>query len=116
MILRPMVTRLLHSNDLPGAMRLQSAAGWNQTEQDWQRVLDLAPDGCFGIDVDGALAATTTAVCYGEELAWIGMVLTLPEFRRRGLARQLLEHALAYLQDRRVRCIKLDATDMGRPL
>jgi GNAT superfamily N-acetyltransferase len=97
-------------------MRLKSAAGWNQTEQDWRRLLELEPEGCFGVDVNGELAATTTAICYGEDLAWIGTVLTLPDYRRRGLARMLMTHALAYLEKRRVRCIKLDATDMGRPL
>jgi GNAT superfamily N-acetyltransferase len=101
--------------DIPVAMRLKEAAGWNQTEQDWRNVLRLAPDGCFGIDVEGALAATTTAVCYGRELAWIGMVLTDPDRRGQGLARKLMEHALAYLEDR-ADWIKLDATDMGHPL
>ena len=97
-------------------MRLKTAAGWNQTEADWLRLFELASAGCFGIDVEGRLAATTTAVAYGGELAWIGMVLTAPEFRRRGLAEVLMEHALAYLRERGVRCIKLDATAMGHPL
>ena len=96
-------------------MRLKQAAGWNQTENEWRNVMRLAPDGCFGIDVDGELAATTTAVCYGSELAWIGMVLTHPNHRGKGLARRLMEHALASLEGR-VDWIKLDATDMGRPL
>ena len=97
-------------------MRLKAAAGWNQTEADWLRLFKSAPEGCFGIDVDGQLAATATAVAYGAELAWIGMVLTAPARRRRGLARALMEHALAYLGRLGVRCIKLDATAMGRPL
>jgi predicted GNAT family acetyltransferase len=76
----------------------------------------MAPEGCFGIECDGVLAATTTAVCFGDELAWIGMVLTDPACRGRGFARRLMEHALDYLRKRRARWIKLDATDMGRPL
>ena len=70
--------RVITPADIPAAMRLKETAGWNQTEADWRNVLQLAPDGCFGIDVDGELAATTTAVHYGSELAWIGMVLTHP--------------------------------------
>jgi GNAT superfamily N-acetyltransferase len=101
--------------DIPAAMRLKETAGWNQTEADWRNVLRLAPDGCFGIEVDGTLAATTTAVCFGRELAWIGMVLTHPDYRGQGLARRLMEHALAYLENR-ADWIKLDATDMGYPL
>jgi GNAT superfamily N-acetyltransferase len=97
-------------------MRLKDAAGWNQTVTDWRNLLALAPDGCFGIDCDGELRATTTAVCFGQELAWIGMVLTQHEYQRRGLARRLMEHALAYLRNRAVGWIKLDATESGVPL
>jgi GNAT superfamily N-acetyltransferase len=108
--------RLLRPEDIPAAMRLKEAAGWNQTPADWRNVMVLAPDGCFGMDCDGALRATTTAVCYGPELAWIGMVLTDTAFRGRGLARRLMEHALEYLRTREVQWVKLDATDMGHAL
>lgn len=97
-------------------MRLKDAAGWNQTPQDWQNLLDLVPEGCFGLECDGVLAATTTVVCYGRALAWIGMVLTDPAYRGRGFARRLMDHALQYLDERRVGWIKLDATEMGRPI
>jgi GNAT superfamily N-acetyltransferase len=108
--------RLLTPEDIAAAMRLKDVAGWNQTPADWRNVMTLAPDGCFGMDCDGALRATATAVCYGRDLAWIGMVLTDPDFRGRGLARGLMEHALQYLRTRPVRCVKLDATDMGHAL
>jgi GNAT superfamily N-acetyltransferase len=110
-----LVRHLLHA-DIPGAMRLKEAAAWNQTGQDWANVLELEPDGCFAVECDGVLAATATAVCFGRELAWIGMVLTAPEYRGRGFARRLMESALEYLEARRIEWIKLDATDMGRPL
>lgn len=108
--------RLLSAADIPAGMRLKEAAGWNQTAADWQRVLALHPDGCFGIECDGQVRATATAVCFGEELAWVGMVLTDAQYRGRGFARRLMEHALAHLRGKRVQWIKLDATDMGRPL
>lgn len=97
-------------------MRLKDAAGWNQTEQDWRNVMAVEPAGCFGVECEGTLAATGTAVRFGRELAWIGMVLTHPDYRRRGLARRLMEHAIGYLEREGVEWIKLDATDMGRPL
>src|SRR5579862_3873502 len=88
--------RLLEQRHIPQALGLSEAAGWNQTAADWERLLALAPHGCFGIEMDGILAATTTAICYGQDLAWIGMVLTASEYRRRALARTLLHHALGY--------------------
>ena len=108
--------RRLTSADIPAAMRLKDAVGWNQTALDWKNVLALAPEGCFGIDEGGRLAATTTGVCFGKELAWIGMVITDPNYRGRGLAKRLMEHALYHLRGRGVEWIKLDGTDMGRPL
>lgn len=108
--------RLLSQNDVPAAQKLSDAAGWNQTEADWNRVVRLAPELSFGQWAGGVLVATTTAVSYGVELAWVGMVLTEPAWRGRGLARRLMERALGELGRRGVRSVKLDATEMGRPL
>jgi GNAT superfamily N-acetyltransferase len=102
--------------DIAACMRLKEAAGWNQTEQDWANVLAIEPEGCWVAEVDGVVAGSTTAVCWGRELAWIGMVLVLPEFRRQGIARALMARAMEYCREREVGCVKLDATDMGRPL
>ena len=48
--------------------------------------------------------------------AWIVNVYTEPEFRRRGLARQLLEAILAWCRDQQLHAIFLHASDAGRPL
>ena len=108
--------RLLRPGDLAACMALKEEAGWNQTEQDWLQLFDAAPEGCFGVEADGSIVATTTAVCYGTKLAWIGMVLTAGHYRRQGLASALLRHTLDYLADKGVDGIKLDATEMGRPV
>jgi GNAT superfamily N-acetyltransferase len=108
--------RLMTPADIPAAMKLKECAGWNQTEQDWANVLVLEPEGCWVWEEENILAGSTTAICFGKDLAWIGMVLVLPEFRGRGIARGLMEQALQFLQTRGVHCVKLDATDMGRPL
>jgi hypothetical protein len=44
------------------------------------------------------------------------MVLVLPVFRGRGIARRLMEHALRFAEENAVPCLALDATDMGWPL
>jgi len=108
--------RALTRADIPSAMRIKEAAGWNQTDTDWLNLLRLAPETCFGLECGGVLAATATAVCYERRLAWIGMVLTDPAHRRRGFARRLMEHAIEALTARRMEWIKLDATEMGVPL
>lgn len=110
------VVRGLTRADIPAAMRIKEAAGWNQTETDWHNLLRLAPETCFGLECNGSLAATATAVCYERRLAWIGMVLTDPAHRRRGFARRLMEHAIVALMARQMEWIKLDATEVGAPL
>jgi ribosomal protein S18 acetylase RimI-like enzyme len=108
--------RLLRANDLIGAMELSRLAGWNQTQDDWKMMLRLDPLSCFAIEADDRIAATTTLLCYGNRLAWIGMVLTRPEYRRRGFAKQLMETALQRAANLKIESIKLDATAQGQPL
>jgi hypothetical protein len=91
-------------------------AGWNQTIDDWLRLLRLEPAGCFGIRCDGRLAATTTLMCHGTDLAWLGMVLTRPAYQHRGFAKELLGTSLHMAEHKGIPCVKLDATDQGRLL
>jgi ribosomal protein S18 acetylase RimI-like enzyme len=108
--------RVMLPADLPFADSLRALAGWNQTVEDWRRFLTMEPHGCFLAEWDGAPAGTATTVVYGSDLAWIGMVLVHPDYRRRGIGRGLLLNCIGHLQARRVRCIKLDATPEGRPV
>lgn len=110
------ILRRLAAPDLPAALELSEQAGWNQTADDWRMLIDLAPTGCLAIEVDGELAATTTLLCYGRRLAWIGMVLTKKCYRGRGFARRLMTEALSLADQKAVETVKLDATDQGRPL
>ena len=109
--------RSLVSRDLSFAHRLSQLAGWNQTRRDWERFLTLGQGGCFLAEYDGVPAGTATTTCYGSDLAWIGMVLVDPGFRRRGIGTDLLQRAIHYLRDERgISCVRLDATPEGRPL
>ena len=110
------VMRNLKPSDIPSAVELSAEAGWNQTAEDWRTLIDLSVDGCLGIEVDGELVSTTTLLCYGQRLAWIGMVLTRIRYRGRGFARRLLMQALSLADERQIESVKLDATDQGQPL
>lgn len=99
--------------DLELGMRLKTQVGWNQTLADWRRFLQLEPDGCFVAEWDGQPVATTTTCAFGS-VAWIAMVLVDPEFRHRGIASRLVNHALGYLRRRSVATVRLDATGLGQ--
>jgi GNAT superfamily N-acetyltransferase len=108
--------RTLTRHDVPAVLDLVRAANWNQTTADIEMLLRLAPDGCFGIECEGQLAAATTLLPVGSRIAWLGMVLTADAYRRRGFARRLVERALDHAARLGISTVKLDATDMGRPL
>ena len=108
--------RTLMPSDVPSAMELSIAANWNQTPEDWHRIMHLSAEGCRCIEDAGKIVATATLLPYGTRLAWIGMVLTRPEYRRQGLARRLMEDVIAIAERRGIHTLKLDATDEGRPL
>jgi GNAT superfamily N-acetyltransferase len=102
-------------HDIPLGLRLREQAGWNQTAADWQRCLDLQPDGCFIADYDGTPSGTVTTCIFGS-VAWIAMVLVDAALRGRGIGRALLDGALAFLDQRGIPSVRLDATPLGRPL
>ena len=107
--------RALTHDDIPLAMKLKDQAGWNQTEADWRRFLDMEPDGCFAAEWDGQAVGTTVTCVFGS-VAWIAMVLVDPEWRGRGIGKALMSHALSFLDAQGVPSVRLDATALGKPL
>ncbi|MCE6988022.1 GNAT family N-acetyltransferase [Dyadobacter sp. CY323] len=111
-----MVTiRQMSMADLPLCRHLVEEAGWNQLDTDWLRAMEMQPDGCFVAEVNGVPVATTTTCCFGD-VAWIAMVLVDKQMRGRGIAKQLLEHAIAFLDHLKMATIRLDATVFGQSL
>jgi GNAT superfamily N-acetyltransferase len=107
-----MLPRPLTEDDLPRAVALSAAIGWNQTAADWRVFLR---DGQARTLDDGhpdCLAATAAVLPLGPDVAWISMVLVRPDRRRAGLATGLMRWAVEALAG--TRCIALDATPEGR--
>lgn len=109
-------SRLLTTVDIPACLELCRAAGWNQLDADWRALIANEPSGCIGIELDGIIVSTATAVINPAGIGWIGMVLTHPGHRGHGYATQLLKESIALLETRGVATMKLDATDLGEPL
>jgi predicted N-acetyltransferase YhbS len=107
--------RLMTENDIPFGLTLCRQAGWNQTRADWSRFLALQSDGCFvAIHNDQPVGTVTT--CVFESVGWIGMMLVEVSRRGGGIGRALMEHAIEFLKQCGVHCVRLDATALGRPL
>ena len=108
--------RPLKQDDIPRAMELVAAAGWNQTPTDWKRMVNASPQSCFQATLDELLVGTITSLAYGQQLAWIGMMLIAPEYQRQGIGRLLMQHMIEHLRDKNVQSIMLDATPAGEGL
>src|SRR5215470_5176032 len=113
---RPMQLRVMTPQDIHGGVRLNTVAGWNQTEADWIRFLDGSPEGCFVMDDNGKIVGTGATISYEDRFAWIGMILVDPAYRNRGIGSALLQRTIEYLDDTGVPTLKLDATPAGKPL
>src|SRR6185295_19110476 len=85
--------RCMTTADLPLGRALSKQAGWNQTEADWRRLLDLQPDGAFVAEWHGQAVGTTLALIFGP-VAWIAMVLVEKAMRGRGVGQALMMHDL----------------------
>jgi GNAT superfamily N-acetyltransferase len=108
--------RLMTIDDIPEAMQLKDAAGWNQTRADWVRFLSASPEGCFVAESKGRVVGTSTSIVYEGRFAWIGMVIVDSQHRGQGIGTALLQRAVRCLDSRRVLCMKLDATPQGQPV
>jgi GNAT superfamily N-acetyltransferase len=108
------VVKPLTLANLNDCLALSTASNWNQTADDWHRALTLPGTTAWGIEREGRIVSTTTAIRYGDDLAWIGMVLTAEPYRGQGRASALIAAALDWLSG--CECIKLDATAQGAPL
>ena len=105
--------RRMTKDDFVGADEIRRMVGWNQSPSDWLRFLELSPQGCFVATKNGLVVGTVTSLTYEQTLSWVGMMLVHPDYRRQGIAARLLGKLLTHLRGQGVKCIKLDATQMG---
>ena len=101
----------LEDRHVDEAVALSANAGWNQAAADWWMMLACGQG--IGIEDDkGRLAATSVVLPYGDGFGWISMVLVAAHQRGRGLARQLVERAVAMLGVQGLAAM-VDATPAG---
>src|SRR5665811_675066 len=100
MVVSEVLTKVtLSLADVPGGLALSDAAGWNQTGDDWQ--LFVRHGQAIGYrNSEDQLVATAAALPYTGGMGWISMVLVAQDSRHKGLATQLLDGCVKYLQQR----------------
>ena len=101
----------LTPSELADADALVREARWNQLTADWRVFIEYGRVYAAKT-TEGRIVATTATLPYGARFAWISMVLVTGDYRRRGLATQLLRLAMADLAAARLVPV-LDATPDG---
>ena len=110
--LRFAVKPSLSPSELDDVDALVREARWNQVAADW--LVFLAHGRVYAlVTADGRIVATTATLPYGGRFAWISMVLVTGEYRRQGLATQLMRRAMDELAAAGL-VPALDATPDGR--
>jgi GNAT superfamily N-acetyltransferase len=108
--------RQMRLEDIPRAIRLNEAVGWNQTAADWVRFISASPEGCFVMESQDQVIGTSATIVYEGRFAWVGMLVVDEQHRGRGIGTALLNRAIRFLDLLKIPTIKLDATPQGKPL
>jgi len=108
------LVRKMHPSDVETVMQIKNAENWNQTEKDWLFLMSHSPESCLVACIDSKVVGTVTGLNYGNQLAWVGMMLVSKEYRGRGVSKILLNTLIEKLKD--CKSIKLDAVPTGVPI
>ncbi len=100
--------RRLNAGDIDAAIALTNLEGWGYTRGDFERLLALSPEGCFASADEGHVIGVLTTTSY-DGLAFLGAVIVSPEYRGRGVGRDLMQAALLHLSASGVETVRLNA-------
>jgi GNAT superfamily N-acetyltransferase len=107
--------RTMKRIDIEFALELTDREEWGHLKRDFQRFLRLDPESCFVVwDADLPLGIATT-ISY-DDYAFLGNVIVRKEMRGRGIGPMLMEHALAFLDNKGVRTVELDGVFAAVPV
>ena len=108
--------RKMRASDIEYAAACTALEGWaSETREVFEGFLAHDPAGCLIAEVDGARIGICVATPYGES-GFVGELIVKQEMRGRGIGRQLLEHAIAYLRGQGALNVFLDGVGKAVPL
>jgi GNAT superfamily N-acetyltransferase len=115
-----------------GRMAAEMGRGWDASHPGWQprfaaywRAKQIAGEAqCFVVECDGDVVGMALAsmsddyrrVTLGLPRGYVNGVFVAPNLRRRGLGRELVGAALAWLRERGCESVRLHSSVEGRPL
>jgi GNAT superfamily N-acetyltransferase len=126
------VEELAHASAMRGAMAREMGqdwdaryAGWGERFAGYWRDKQIAGNAqCFLASYQGTIVGMAIAsisdeyrrVAFGQVRGYVNGVYVAPELRRRGIGRELMKSAIAWLRDQGCVVARLRSSDEGRPL
>ncbi len=96
----------MSSEDFEFAVSLTDTMNWDMSEEDFEFMMRLEPDGCFILFWNSERAGITTATSY-DQVGWLGNVIVSENHRGIGGGSLLVKHATEYLTGKGVETIGL---------
>jgi GNAT superfamily N-acetyltransferase len=93
--------------DLDFAVALTDAESWGYLHSDFERLISLAPDGCFVARGTLRRVGIITTARHGD-YGFLGTLIVMKNHRHHGVGEALFAHAVAYLRERGTKTIELD--------
>jgi GNAT superfamily N-acetyltransferase len=96
------IVRPLTPEEIAELVTWAGEEGWNPGLNDARAFTAADPEGFIGCFVDGAMAASISAVRYGSDFGFIGLYICKPEHRGKGYGRRVWDAGMATLAGRTV--------------
>lgn len=100
--------KTMSAEDFSYATQLSNTADWNMSNEDFQLMVNLEPDGCFVAYQGSERLGIATCISYGK-VGWFGNLIVEEQRRGKGAGALLVKHALDYLRGRGVETVGLYA-------
>jgi len=96
----------MRHGDFEFAARLSNMENWDNSSDDFRRILRVQPAGSFVATEKKRRVGIVTTISYGR-LGWIGNVVVSKRYRKLGIGSWLVKHAILYLRKKGARTIGL---------
>ncbi len=114
-MLKDIDIRLMTADDTAFAKEMTDIEKWGNTQADFERLVDLEPEGCFVAWSGGRRVGMITSIGY-MKYAFLGSLIVREEVRGQGLGASLMQHAIKFRQESGADTIELDAEMRAVPL
>ncbi len=97
----------LTATEIDFAVSLTDHEKWGYLQDDFKRLIEISPEGCFLARIDGRPTAIITSIRY-DDFAFVGTLITIAENRGQGIGETLMRHTLEVLGRQGVNYFEID--------